>query len=93
MALLSKSVIEEPKYHGRGHKNTIIYNDLIITVIFMQSCWRAPRFPFEKRFHSKGHLNLAAVVLKGFSPGVSNSHLCNSQYDQLELKFKIRSLN
>ena len=61
MALLSKSVIEEPKYHGRGHKNTIIYNDLIITVIF--------------------------------SPGVSNSHLCNSQYDQLELKFKIRSLN
>ena len=33
MASLSKSVIEEPEYHGRGHKSTIIYYDLIIPVI------------------------------------------------------------
>ena len=33
MGLLSKSVIKEPEYHGRGHKNTIIYYDLIIPVI------------------------------------------------------------
>ena len=33
MALLSKSVIEEPEYHGRGHKSTITYYDLIISVI------------------------------------------------------------
>ena len=33
MALLSKNVIEEPEYHRRGHKNTIIYYDLIIPLI------------------------------------------------------------
>ena len=33
MALLSKSVIEEPEYHGKGHESTIIYYGLIIPVI------------------------------------------------------------
>ena len=33
MGLLIKNVIEEPEYHGRGQKSTIIYNDLIIPVI------------------------------------------------------------
>ena len=33
MGLLSKNVIEEPEYHGRGQKSTIIYYDLIIPVI------------------------------------------------------------
>ena len=33
MALLSKSVIKEPEYHGKGHEGTIIYYDLIISVI------------------------------------------------------------
>ena len=29
-----KSVIEEPEYHGRGDKSTIIYYDLVIPVSF-----------------------------------------------------------
>ena len=33
MALLSKTVIEKPEYHGRDHKSTIICYDLIIPVI------------------------------------------------------------
>ena len=33
MALLSKSVIEEPEYHGKGYESTIIYYILIIPVI------------------------------------------------------------
>ena len=33
MALLSKSVIEEPEYHEKGDESTIIYYDLIIPVI------------------------------------------------------------
>ena len=33
MASLGKRVIEEPEYHGRGHKSTIIYYELIIPVI------------------------------------------------------------
>ena len=31
--MIRKSVIEEPEYHGRGGKSTIIYYDLIIPVI------------------------------------------------------------
>ena len=31
---------------------------------------KAPRFPYQKKLHNKGHLNLAAEVLNGFSPGV-----------------------
>ena len=30
------------------------------------------RFPYQKRIHNKGNLNLAAEVLTGFSPGVFN---------------------
>ena len=37
MALLSKSVIEEPEYHGKGHESTIIYYMLIIPVILHRS--------------------------------------------------------
>ena len=43
-----KSVIEEPEYHGRGDKSTIIYYDLIIPVNFTQSCWRLQGFPIRK---------------------------------------------
>ena len=32
MALLSKSVIGEPEYHGKGHDSTMIYYELIIPV-------------------------------------------------------------
>ena len=31
------------------------------------------RFPYQKRFRNKGHLNLATEVLKDFRPGVFNS--------------------
>ena len=48
MALLSKSVIEEPECHGRGHKNTIIYNDLIITVILCRAVGGLQGFPLRK---------------------------------------------
>ena len=38
MALLSKSVIEEPEYHGKGHERSIIiYYMLIIPVILHRS--------------------------------------------------------
>ena len=37
MALLSKSVIEEPKYHGKGHESAIIYYELIVPVILHRS--------------------------------------------------------
>ena len=37
MALLSKSVIEELEYHGKGHESTIIYYELIIPVIIHRS--------------------------------------------------------
>ena len=37
MALLSKSVIEEPEYHGKGPESTIIYYLLIIPVILHRS--------------------------------------------------------
>ena len=33
MALLSKSVIDEPEYHGKVHESTIIHYMLIIPVI------------------------------------------------------------
>ena len=37
MALVSKSVIEEPEYRGRGDKSTITYYDSIITVILQRA--------------------------------------------------------
>ena len=58
-----KSVIEEPEYHGKGHESTIIYYMLIIPVIYTDLL-EAPRFPYQKRFHNKGHLNLVTEVLK-----------------------------
>ena len=67
-----KSVIVEPEYHGRGDKSTIIYYDLIIPVFYTELL-EAPRFPYQKRFHNKGHLNLATKVLKDFSSGLFNS--------------------
>ena len=30
---------------------------------------KLPMFPYQKRLHNKGHLNLAIEVLKGFRPG------------------------
>ena len=64
-----KSVIDKPEYHGRGDKRTITFCGLIISVILTE-LFEAPRFPYQKRFHNKGYLNLATKVLKGFSPGV-----------------------
>ena len=37
MALSSKSVIEEPEYHGKVHESTIIYYMLVIPVILHRS--------------------------------------------------------
>ena len=37
---------------------------------FYMDLLKVPRFPYQKRIHNKGHLNLATEVLKGFSPGV-----------------------
>ena len=37
IALLSKSVIEETEYHGKGHESTINYYKLIITVTLHRS--------------------------------------------------------
>ena len=37
--LLSKSVIEEPAYRGRGHKSTKTYYNLIIPVILHKAAW------------------------------------------------------
>ena len=37
MALLSKSVTEEPEYHGKSHESTITYDKLIIPVILHRS--------------------------------------------------------
>ena len=36
---------------------------------------KAPRFPYQKRIHNKGHLNLAIEVLKRLSSGVFNKNL------------------
>ena len=44
---------------------------------------KVPRFPYQKRIHNKGHLNLATEVLKGFSPGVFN-RLCVTHNKNLE---------
>ena len=30
------------------------------------------RFPYQKRIHNKGYLNLATEIFQGFSPGVFN---------------------
>ena len=44
---------------------------------------KAPRFPYQKRIHKKGHLNLATEVLKCLSSGVFNS-LCVTHNKNLE---------
>ena len=51
-----KSVIEESECHGRSGKSTITYNDLIIPVILHRAVGEDKR---RKRFHNKGHFNLA----------------------------------
>ena len=73
MALLIKSVIEEPVYHGKGHESTITYYMSIIPVILHRSVRGSKVSQGFPRFHNKGHLNLVTEVLKGFSPGVFNS--------------------
>ena len=78
MALLSKSVIEEPEYHGKGHNSTMIYYEMLIPVILHRSVGGC-KVSVSERFHNKGHLNFATEVLKGFSPGVFNGPWCNSQ--------------
>ena len=52
-----------------------------------------PSFPYQKRLHNKGHLNLATEVLKGLSLGVY-SRLCvtyreNSNNGNLKLKSRL----
>ena len=54
---------------------------------------KSPRFLYQKRLHSKGHLNLTTEVLKNFSLGVFN-RLCvinskNSNSENLEPKSEL----
>ena len=44
---------------------------------------KAPRFPYQKRIHNKGHLNLGTEVLKGFS-SVVFKRLCVTHNKNLE---------
>ena len=52
---------------------------------------KAPYFPYQKRLHKKGHLNLANEVLEGF--GLFNrpfvTHSKNSNSGNLELKSEL----
>ena len=51
---------------------------------------KAPRFSYQERNHNKGHLNLAAEVLKGFSPSVF-TRLCvihNKNFEQPKFRTK-----
>ena len=44
---------------------------------------KALRFPYQKRIHNKGHLNLTAEILRGFILGVFN-RLCVTHNKNLE---------
>ena len=48
MALLSKSAIEETKYHGKGHESTIILLQVDNYSDFTQICWKLQGFPIRK---------------------------------------------
>ena len=53
---MSKSVIEDAEYHGKGHESTIIYYDLIITVILHRAVGESKvslseKIPQEKTPH------------------------------------------
>ena len=56
---------------------------------------KVPRFPYQKRIHNKGRLNLATKVLKGFSPGIFNrlyvTH--NKNLEQWKFRTKVRANN
>ena len=53
---------------------------------------KVPRFPYLKRIHNKGHVNLATKVLKGFGLGVYN-RLYVTHNKGLELwKFRTKEL-
>ena len=51
---------------------------------------KAPRFPYQKRIHNKGHLNLAIEVLKGFSSGVFRSLCVTHNKNLKQWKFRTR---
>ena len=54
---------------------------------------KAPKIPYQKRIHNKGHLNLGTEVLKDFSPGVFN-RLCvthNKYLEQRKFRTKERA--
>ena len=51
---------------------------------------KVPRFSYQKRIHNKGHFNLAAEVLKGFSPGVFNRLYVNHDKNLEQRKFRTR---
>ena len=76
-----RSVIEELEYNRRGDKSAITYYDFIVPVTSHSSAGGSKFHTIKKRFHNKGHFNLATEVLKGFSPGVFNSPSFNSQCD------------
>ena len=48
MALLSKSVIEKPEYHGKGHDITKIYYKLIIPVV-LHRCVGDSKFSLSEK--------------------------------------------
>ena len=56
---------------------------------------KVPRFPYQKRIHKKGHLNLATGVLKGFRPGVlSRLYATHNKYlEQRKVRIKERANN
>ena len=51
---------------------------------------KVPRFPYQKRIHNKGQLNLVTEVLKGFSPGVFNRLYVNYNKNLEQRKFRTK---
>ena len=78
-----KDVKEKPDYHGIGEMSITDYSIIWQFQWYYMDRLKTPRFPCEKRIHSKGHLNLTTEVLKDFSPGVFN-RLCVTHYKNLE---------
>ena len=63
---------------------------------FYMDLLKVPRFPYQKRFHNKGYLNLATETLTGFSLYAFNrlcvTHEKSSNNGNLEPKSQLISL-
>ena len=51
---------------------------------------KVPRFPYQKRIHNKGHLNLATEVMNGLSPGVFNRLYITHNKNLIQRKFRTK---